>query len=713
MKKFLSTTIFIAAFWTSINAQVPQISLVQVATAYASPVDIQTCGDERLFIVEQKGIIRILYKDGTKQTTPFLDIDARVNSAQDEQGLIGLAFSPNYKQDGFFYVQYTTGPGVDSIRISRFSVTAGDSTTANPNSEQVLLSFKDSYWNHNGGSLNFGPDGYLYASQGDGGSGGDPQGNGQNKAVLMGKMLRIDVSNPAVNYQIPSTNPFVSDPNSKPEIWAYGLRNAWRCSFDKLTGDFWLADVGQSQEEEVNFQSATSVGGENYGWKCREGFSAYNGCTTPVSNFVQPVASLGHVNGACSITGGYVYRGAQYSKLFGKYLFTDYCNGQIWTVLKDGSVFDLDTLQNFDNYQYTSFGQDNKGELYLAYRGSASGSTGRIYRITETSSCNPVAFISFEDSVASCGSVALKALKGDTLSYQWYSTSGVVNGANTNEFLPTQNGWYKVEVSKTQNPGCKTMSDSVYVTLADTTVLTTSSLGSFCTYDSPVSLQNFVSPSGGVYSGSGVVSGNSFNPGSAVVGNNAVEYIYENTQGCTSQIALSIEVNDKTPIVKSFPDTVYCSNVSPVELTNYFSPAGGVFSGNAVSGSSFNPAQAINSTDAWVYYEFTNNKGCVTIDSFQMQVEICSGIDDRTNNLNIHLNPNPAKDRLFVSLSSVENTSMRIELLDATGRKCFEKVWNVAKGVNKTELQFQLPGGVYTLIAGNERNFTSRRLIIE
>jgi hypothetical protein len=150
-----------------------------------------------------------------------------------------------------------------------------------------------------------------------------------------------------------------------------------------------------------------------------------------------------------------------------------------------------------------------------------------------------------------------------------------------------------------------------------------------------------------------------------------------------------------------------------LNITNYFSPAGGVFSGNAVSGSSFNPAQAINSTDAWVYYEFTNNKGCVTIDSFQMQVEICSGIDDRTNNLNIHLNPNPAKDRLFVSLSSVENTSMRIELLDATGRKCFEKVWNVAKGVNKTELQFQLPGGVYTLIAGNERNFTSRRLIIE
>ncbi len=376
-------------------------------------------------------------------------------------------------------------------------------------------------------------------------------------------------------------------------------------------------------------------------------------------------------------------------------------------------MFDLDTLQNFDNYQYTSFGQDNNGELYLSYRGSASGSTGRIYRITETSDCNPVAFITFEDSIASCSSVALRALKGDTLSYQWYTSNGSINGATSNEFLPTQNGWYKVEVSKPLNAACKTMSDSVYVTVADTTVLVPGNINSYCSYDPSFSLVSAVSPAGGVYSGGAAVQGNLFSPASANIGNNAVEYTYENPQGCVSKLSVSITVNDITPIVKNFPDSVYCSNAGLVTINNFFSPSGGIISGNAVSGADFNPAQAISAADQWVFYEFTNAGGCVTRDSFQMQVDICNSITEPVNGLNLFLKPNPVKDKLIVSLKSPENTSTYIEILDATGRLCFEKTWTLTAGMNVTDIQLQLPSGVYTLIARNEKSLASRRLIVE
>ena len=606
MKKFsvLLLQLFIAFFAT---AQLPQLNLVQLATGYASPVDIKSCGDQRIFVVEQKGIIRILYKDGSKQTNPFLDIDARVNNAQDEQGLLGLAFSPNFKQDGNFYVQYTTGPGVDSIRISRFHVMAGDSTQADPASEQVLISYKDVYWNHNGGNLMFGPDGYLYASEGDGGSGDDPNGNGQNKNTWFAKVLRIDVSNQA-GYSIPASNPFVGVANTKPEIWAYGLRNPWRCSFDKITGDMWIGDVGQNTYEEIDFQAAGSAGGQNYGWRCREGLhvcptSNTSGC--PSSGFVDPVAEISHGSGSCSVTGGYVYRGTQYGKLFGLYLFTDYCDGSFWTIKKTGNTFDVDTLQNFSNYQYTTFGQDDLGELYVGYRGSATGTTGRIYKITETTNCNPVAFITYKDTLEGCRPLIISALQGDTLAYQWYNSSGIIGGATSYQLNVPQSGWYKVKVSKTLHAGCEAMSDSVYVNLFDTTALTVNVITStHCVNEATFDLANFVSPVGGVFSGNGVA-GTSFTPSIAGLGTTNVLYEYTNNLTCRSTTNFSIPVVDTVALVATSPLN-FCVDAITVSLTGAVQPIGGIYVSNFTSNDSLFSPNAIGVGTSQVDYTFTS-----------------------------------------------------------------------------------------------------------
>ncbi|MBK7148456.1 MAG: PQQ-dependent sugar dehydrogenase [Bacteroidetes bacterium] len=450
MKKFLILLALLPSFF--IHAQNPVINLTQLQTGFDSPVGVMSCGDNRLFILEQDGRIRIMSKSGVINTTAFLDISGPVQSSGNEQGLLGLAFSPNYKQDGFFYINYIIGNGAGSTRISRFSVNPTDSNLADVNSEVIILEFTQPYTNHNGGNMMFGPDGFLYINQGDGGSGNDPQGNGQNKNTFLGKILRIDVNNQST-YAIPSTNPFVGQANVKEEIWAYGLRNPWRASFDRLTGDMWIGDVGQDAWEEIDFQPASSTGGQNYGWRCREGFHVTpapantSGC--PSTGFVDPVYEVPQAGGtSCSITGGYVYRGAQHNSLFGRYLFTDYCSGRFWAIRKTGAnTFAFDTLQSFTTFQYTSFGQDNLGELYICYRGSTS-TNGRIYKISETSDCKPVAFISFDDSLSGCAPVNISALKGEGLAYQWYNSTGLINGANSPEHAPIQSGYYKVLVSK-------------------------------------------------------------------------------------------------------------------------------------------------------------------------------------------------------------------------------------------------------------------------
>lgn len=337
------------------------------AGGFESPVDIQNAGDGsgRLFIVEQAGRIRIL-QNGQTLEPPFLDITDRVNDRGNEQGLLGLAFHPDFERNGFFYVNYTQAGG-DTV-IARFTASGN---AADPNSEMRLLEVAQPFPNHNGGGLAFGPDGYLYIALGDGGSGGDPHGNGQSLNTLLGKILRIDV-NGGEPYAIPPDNPFGN------EIFHYGLRNPWRFSFDALTGDLWIGDVGQGAFEEIDFLPARTPGGVNFGWNRFEGFHDYTAGDIP-ENYRPPLFEYSHSEG-CSVIGGYVYRGSM-PEWRGVYFYGDFCSGKVWGALHHVFGADaeewLSTVLFETGAQITSFGVDEAGEVYLADR---NGSILRLAR---------------------------------------------------------------------------------------------------------------------------------------------------------------------------------------------------------------------------------------------------------------------------------------------------------------------------------------------
>jgi uncharacterized repeat protein (TIGR01451 family) len=365
----------------------PTIELIPISLAavFTQPIAMAQAGDGRLFIVEQAGVIKALDRPyETMTATTFLDITDRVESG-DEKGLLALAFHPNYDENGYFFVNYTHRDGEQLYsRLARFQVTA-DPAVADAGSELILLQLAQPYENHNGGDLAFGEDGYLYASFGDGGSADDPQNNAQNPQTLLGSMLRLDVDGggsppdcggPTANYTLPA-NPLADGAgNNCDEIWAIGLRNPWRFSFDRQTYDLFIADVGQDQWEEVNFQPANG-GGENYGWRCYEGSQPYisDGCDPNVITYTMPIAEYNQANGRCAVTGGYIYRGATYEALNGVYLYADFCSGEIWGLMADGGIWNESLLLDTD-YNIATFGQDVDGELYVADR-----TGGQIYHI--------------------------------------------------------------------------------------------------------------------------------------------------------------------------------------------------------------------------------------------------------------------------------------------------------------------------------------------
>lgn len=369
-----SLTMFCTIIQVPLHAQ-QGIKLISLANGFIKPVDIVNIGDERLFVVSQPGVIYIMDTLGTKNPTPFLDLNDSVINSGNERGLLGLVFHPNYAQNGYFYVNYIGNDG--NSRISRFHVST-DPNVADKSSEQILLNVTQPYTNHNGGCLKFGPDGYLYAGFGDGGSGGDPQANAQNPKKFLGKMLRLDVNNGSP-YSIPPDNPFINNSDTLPEIWTLGWRNPWRFSFDKLTGDLWVGDVGQDTWEEIDMEPASSKGGQNYGWRCYEGNAVFNPANCgPKESYVFPVWAFDQNSGDCSVTGGYVYRGTRYPGLYGKYIYLDYCSGKIHALYKDnlGNYADK-LLADLSNQEYSSFGQDGNGELYVA-----GLSSGKIYKLT-------------------------------------------------------------------------------------------------------------------------------------------------------------------------------------------------------------------------------------------------------------------------------------------------------------------------------------------
>lgn len=354
------------------------IALQTFATGFDGPVEITNAGDSRLFVVEKGGLIRILNSNGTINSTPFLNLSTLI-STDIEQGLLGLAFHPNYATNGYFFVNYTNTSG--NTVIARYSVNSGNPDIANTTGT-ILMIIAQPYTNHNGGSIKFGPDGYLYIGMGDGGSGGDPGNRAQNINENLGKMLRIDVNSTiAPFYTSPATNPYVGIAGND-EIWAIGLRNPWKFSFNRLNGDLWIADVGQNAIEEINkIGNPLPNTGINFGWRCYEGNSTYNttGCASS-STMTFPFAQYARSGGACSVTGGYYYTGTIYPNFQNKYFFTDYCDDKIRMVNNAGVIT---TSTSFSGNNFVTFGEDVNGELYIA-----GISSGTIYKIIDSSLSN-------------------------------------------------------------------------------------------------------------------------------------------------------------------------------------------------------------------------------------------------------------------------------------------------------------------------------------
>ena len=381
--KYLSLTLFAALVACTPgggNNSTPSgtVSLEQVATNLDNPVYVTNSGSGKdLYVVEKTGKVKILENATTVRSTPFLDLAGQLDAgdpldANGERGLLSIAFHPKYVTNNFVYAYYTTQNG--DLTISRFTVNPSTKIAAN---KLELLSIPHPRENHNGGQLQFGQDGFLYISTGDGGGREDPDGNGQNTQTLLGKLLRIDVDS-ATPYAIPNDNPFKSTGGAK-EVWAYGLRNPWRFSFDRSTGDLWIGDVGQDKFEEINFTPKGSVAPRNYGWKITEGKSCFATSTCDQTRLEMPVHDYVHADQNVSVTGGYVYRGTASPKIFGKYIYADFGSGRIWSLVKSAGNF-VNTLEIDTNDNISSFGEGADGELYVVALGPvpASGKVSRL-----------------------------------------------------------------------------------------------------------------------------------------------------------------------------------------------------------------------------------------------------------------------------------------------------------------------------------------------
>jgi len=428
------------------GAEWPEIDLSERWSGFSQPVQMLHAGDGsgRLFVVEQAGRIRLI-DDGVVAAAPFLDISDRV-SCCGERGLLGLAFPPGFSSKRHFYVNYTDASG-DTV-VARYRLT-GNPSVADRSSEEVILTIDQPYSNHNGGQLSFGPDGYLYIGTGDGGSAGDPQNNAQDRLSLLGKLLRIDVESGAEPYAIPESNPFANVDDAQPEIWALGLRNPWRFSFDASTGDLFIADVGQRQYEEVHVQPASSTGGENYGWRVLEGSHCYESDSCDTTGLELPVFEYDHSLG-CAVTGGFVSRSGRWPRLDGVYLFGDYCSGRVWGLRRTGDGWEGRQLAE-TVFSITAFGIDEHGAVYVLDYGS-----GTVAAVTDSVEATPYRALV----------PALAHLKGSG-GTQWRADLVLVNpaGSAVDLALTYRGDGFEIERTESIEPGAAAEWRDVLVSL--------------------------------------------------------------------------------------------------------------------------------------------------------------------------------------------------------------------------------------------------------
>jgi glucose/arabinose dehydrogenase len=691
MKKTI--LLFLLALPLALFAQ-PKIQLVNLATGFDLPLDLTHCGDSRLFVVERDGVIWVLDSLGNRLDT-FLNIDPRVNSAQNEQGLLGLAFHPNYAENGYFFVNYTKNNGGDT-RVSRFSVKPNNPNEADPNSELTILEQDQPYWNHNGGCIKFGPDGYLYISLGDGGSGGDPQDNGQKKSTWLGKILRIDVNNSAVAqpYAVPADNPFVGNSAYLPEIWSLGWRNAWRFSFDKLTGDMWIADVGQNIYEEVNFEPA-GVGGRNYGWRCYEGLHAYNtsGCQ-PANAYESPFFEYNHSGGnGCSVTGGFVYRGSQFPEIYGCYLFADYCSGRWWYSRRNANgTFTTNVLGNFGGYEFSSFGEDKNGELYVTLL-----SSGRVQRVRELCSNFQITGTATEKVCEDTptGEITLQTTGASgNVTYTWST------GATTQNLTGLLPGIYHVQVKDGNN--CIRL-DTFDIANATPPVPVLTTIDTVVCVGQQINFNLPPPPEGVAYqwhfNGSPLLGSPN---GTFVATTTGIYEVKAITLHCTSAFSAPV-------LVTVFPNPTLLLNVSSDTITASFTPPTAqvdwYFNNGTDPVGTGNPFIAQNSGSYTAVV--TDMVGCSASETVNV---VISGTTLPSFVRSFKLAPNPAQDQVLLELTLAQTTALQLTLIDSSNKQVWVQNLNQDRVLLPIDLS-QLPKGVYYLQIQTGLGMFSRKLV--
>lgn len=683
-------------FSLSAQIQIPKIKLTKIFEGYKNPVSMANTPDGRMFIVEQKGIIKVAYPDGSQEPDPFLDIRDRV-FAGGEKGLLGLAFPADFLQVGIFYVNYTSRTGGLHTVISSFRVTS-DFKKAIPNSEEILLTINQPYENHNGGCLEFGPDGFLYIGMGDGGSGGDPDNNAQNPQKLLGKMLRIDVH--GNDYTIPPDNPFIDNPNYRPEIWAVGLRNPWRFAFDPHKGYLWIGDVGQSNWEEVDFETPLTSG-RNYGWRCYEGTHEYNtnGCSGH-ENYQDPVFEYNHDNIHCSITGGKVFASDTSASMYGDYIFTDYCSGQFWAT----SYFGQDQFFTSEIYKapfggFTCFGYDTSYNIYTATEG------GNIYRIDTVTICSPLV-IQASDSLIGCGIDAVllstDSIPGDGY-FQWTKDGNIIPNEISNTITIHENGTYDVAYI---SDSCYAISNAPILIRKNTVYKDVSFSGlptDYCIGGAPLALTG--NPPGGMFSGNGIYE-TSFYPNQAGIGKFFITYYYENAEGCSGFQSKYIEVHPKPEAhILTLPDTL-CSDDHLITLKA--DQMDGMFTGKGVSGNTFNPEIA-GIGNHYIKFTYMPYPGCFDIDSILLVVIDCSSSIKKDSDFSCLIYPSPGKDYLFLDLEK-SLPIKAITIWNSTGEKwsAENNLVQIRAGLFQLPIQQLKPGNYYIQVTTSKGQITKQ-----